>query len=414
VAEAQIDIDELIGSTLVEPRPYQSRLITKAVHSFKVKNCRSVLIESPTGAGKTIIALLIAKIMQECFGASIGWAAMRRNLLVQAAKENKEKGINADIHFISMFDKRPPVGLDFLVVDEAQHDATMSMCNIHGQVKPKWTLGLSATPYRVDRVKLCFDAVLKDAGIHRLIQDGYLSPYDHYTIPAWSVQTVVDFYLGDRERWGKSIIYFRTLQECWKAWHFLNEGGVPCDVVSGNLKCDNQLEDFHSGKTMVLLNCLKLTEGFDAPSLKTVFARPSSKAVAVQMCGRVFRKHPSIPVKQIVQPADTKWPFPLTASPLAQHTYVDGVWRSIKPNDTMEQVAAKMLIAVATSTSGNMSDKMRQRISSGSKRLGRIRFNRDGSTRRVGSDNRGNEIPESGIRDRDESEMGGYRDILLR
>ena len=63
------------------------------------------MIESPTGSGKTIMALAIARQMQQEFGFSIGWAAMRRNLLTQAQNENRRWGFDLDIQTISMFDK---------------------------------------------------------------------------------------------------------------------------------------------------------------------------------------------------------------------------------------------------------------------------------------------------------------------
>src|SRR3712207_9443819 len=92
---------------------------------------------------------------------------------------------------ISMFDKRPPQ-VDLLVIDEAQHDGALSMANLHSFIKPKKILGLSATPFRGDRFKLCFEKSIRDAGIHSLIQDGYLSPYHHYTIPQYTPASVAE------------------------------------------------------------------------------------------------------------------------------------------------------------------------------------------------------------------------------
>ena len=139
-----------------------------------------------------MMGLLIARVLQERLGVRVGWVAMRRYLLDQARAENDDKRIGVRAEFISMFDKEPPTGLDLLVVDEAQHDAANSMAHLHQLIRPRFILGLSATPYRSDRVKLCFDSVLKDAGIQALIQDGYLSAYHHFTLPStvrarWSI-----------------------------------------------------------------------------------------------------------------------------------------------------------------------------------------------------------------------------------
>src|SRR5258708_6899378 len=173
----------------VQPRPYQERIVARAVELFTNQGLRSILIDSPTGSGKTIMALLIARALQESLGVRVGWVAMRRFLLAQAREENDRHAIGVDAEYISMFDRDPPTGLDLLVVDEAQHDAAQSMAVLHQRVRPRFILGLSATPFRADRVKLCFDTVIKDAGIQALIQDGYLSLYHHYTLPRCDPQT---------------------------------------------------------------------------------------------------------------------------------------------------------------------------------------------------------------------------------
>jgi len=340
-------LEQLLSGVRLEPRPYQRRIVDKASGLFCEKNLRSVLIDSPTGSGKTVMGLLIARLMQLKLGVSVGWVAMRRNLLEQAREENLRRAVGLDGHWISMFDKSPPQGLDMLVVDEAQHDAAGSMAHLHNVVRPRFILGLSATPFRADRVKLCFDTVIKDAGIHRLIQDGYLSPFHHYTIPRYTPEAVADFYARDKERWGKSILYFHTLDQCAEAARSLRKAGVRCDVVSGSSDREAQIDAFRSGALEVLVNCQVLAEGFDCPELKTVFCRPSSRGVTVQMCGRVFRKHAGTPVKQVVQCMETRWPILRTADAARQFSWVDGEWRSLQINERIEEISHRTIRTLA-------------------------------------------------------------------
>jgi superfamily II DNA or RNA helicase len=340
-------LDTLIAQTTVQPRPYQKRIVTRAVDLFVRDGLRSLLIDSPTGSGKTIMALLIARAMQEQLGVRIGWVAMRRFLLAQARSENVRYGIGVEMESISMFDRDPPTGLDLLVVDEAQHDAAQSMAVLHQRIQPRFILGLSATPFRADRVKLCFDSVLKDAGIQSLILDGYLSPYHHYTLPRYDPETVVSFYVRDRQRWGRSLFSFHTLQDCAVAERALRAAGVAVEVVSGDSDREAQLEAFRAGKVDVLCNCLMLSEGFDCPELKTVFCRPSCKSVTIQTAGRVLRQHPSLPFKQIVQCPRTRWPFSRTAAPVVQYAWTAGEWRSLEVNPLIGQVTVRTLQALA-------------------------------------------------------------------
>src|ERR1700688_4373450 len=99
-----MDINTLIAGTAVQPRPYQQRIVAKAVNLFCDQGLRSILIDSPTGSGKTVMGLLIARAMQEQKGIRVGWVAMRRNLLAQAQAENESRRIGVKAEFISMFD----------------------------------------------------------------------------------------------------------------------------------------------------------------------------------------------------------------------------------------------------------------------------------------------------------------------
>lgn len=298
----------------VEKRDYQERILNKAIAFIdgelanKPKkftpdgsNYISVMIESPTGSGKTVMGLTIAKLLHER-GYSIGWSAMRRNLLTQAEKENVKYGFNIpDISYISMFQETAP-RCDVLISDEAHHEATRSMSSIHSMVKPKIVIMLSATSSRTDQAMLGYQYKISDAGISELIQDGYLSPYDLFIIESWEPKHVVERYLHDRATWGKSIMFFLNSDQCHTAAALLRKKGVACDVVTGGTDREAQLEALRSGKLEVLINMNILTEGMDMPGLQTVFIRDTYSIVfAKQTGGRVLRRFPGIETKNIVQ-----------------------------------------------------------------------------------------------------------------
>ena len=348
----------LLADASVEARPYQLRIIHRALEMFhgQYRNragdvepaAHSVMVESPTGSGKTVMGLAIARQMQQQHGYRIGWVSMRRNLLAQAEAENRARGFNVELEFISMFDKNPPA-VDMLVVDEAQHDAAMSMANLHSMVRPRHVLGLTATPFRTDRIKLCFDQVIKDAGIHQLIQDGYLSRYHHYTIERYTPESVAEHFLCEPQRWGKSLIFFHRLQQCQECHALLAAAGVRAEVVTAQTDRQRQLDDFAEGQLDVLLNMAILTEGFDCPTLQTVFCRPSGKGCTVQMGGRVFRRHPDFPFKQIVQCKQTRHPFLKTAMADEQYVWLDGTWRTLKINQRIAAITQRSRVAIARS-----------------------------------------------------------------
>jgi superfamily II DNA or RNA helicase len=332
----------------VEPRDYQQRITSKAIEMFEgryrnpagepQRAAHSVMIESPTGSGKTIIGLTVARWMQQTRGYSIGWVSMRRNLLAQAAEENERRGFQVDMQLISMFDKRAPK-VDMLVVDEAQHDGAMSMANLHCRIRPQKVLGMTATPFRTDRIKLCFDQIITDVGIHQLIQDGYLSHYHHYTIPEYTPESVARFFVAEPQRWGKSLVFFHRHEQCVRCQQVLDDYGVSSEVVTGTTNRERQLGDFEAGRISLLINMNVLSEGFDCPSLNTVFCRPSGRGPTIQMGGRVFRKHPGLPFKQIVQCQQTRHPFVKTALAEEQYVWMDDSWRTLKLNARIGEIS---------------------------------------------------------------------------
>ncbi|MEQ1508555.1 MAG: DEAD/DEAH box helicase family protein [Myxococcota bacterium] len=353
---ASAAIDAVIAGSTVEPRAYQRRIAAAAVSMFAGTHrtrpddepvpATSVLIESPTGSGKTVMGLSIAAAIQRATGARVGWVAMRRNLLSQALEENARAGFGLDFTPISMFDKDPPA-VDLLVVDEAQHDAAASMANLHCRTRPTFTLGLSATPYRTDRIKLCFDRVIRDAGIATLIADGYLSPYHHYTVPRYTPEVVAGLLSSDPDRWGSSLAFFHRRDECVDLAERLRAVDIPCDVVTATSPREQQLAAFEAGETRVLINMAILVEGFDCPTLKTVFCRPSGKGCTIQMAGRVLRRDRNQPFKQIVQCSETRHPMSKTAAPAEQYLWSPTGWRSLRANRHLDEITRRSLARIA-------------------------------------------------------------------
>jgi len=358
----------VLPKTGVEPRPYQERIVIKTVQMLlgqyengagaTERAARSVLIESPTGSGKTVMGHLVAKTLQHLFpDLVVGWVAMRRNLLSQASQENERLGINVgNISYVSMFEKEPAELVAarrsgkkvLLICDEAQHDAASSMTHLHNLIQPDWIVGLTATPFRTDSIKLVFDKIVRDTGIHQLIQDGYLSQFDYYSIQDWKPSNLAQLYCRDRERWGKSIFFMKNLEQCFQLNRIILEHGVSCDVVTGSSDRDTQLASFRSGEIDVLINCMVLTEGFDDPSLQSVFVRPSAKGPTIQMSGRALRKFEGLTCKNVIQSVDTKHAFTKTASPRQQYLLKDGLWRSLQVNPLLNLANQNVRRSIAT------------------------------------------------------------------
>lgn len=323
----------------LEQRDYQNRIHQKAIDYLATPSngiAKTILIESPTGSGKTVMALRLAKYLEDQ-GLKIGFVAHRKELLSQAMSANNQFFGCESLKTISLFTRRPEQykDRDVVIIDECQHDASKSASILHDVIRPKIIIGLTATPYRTDRAQLCFQKVIKDAGIHQLIREGYLAEFTQWVIEEdWTPENVARTYLEQPEQWGKSVIYFLTSKDAIECDKLLKAGGIRSACILGSTpKRGKILEDFSEGIVNVITNVAVLTEGFDEPSLKSAFVRPSGRGPTVQMAGRAFRKYPGLPVVNIVQNGQTRYPFTRHARPYGQRVKAAGKWINVNPKN---------------------------------------------------------------------------------
>jgi superfamily II DNA or RNA helicase len=278
---------------VLEDRPYQKAIIADAVTSF-VSGMEAILIESATGSGKTVMGMKIAsELVNLELIENIAWVVMRRELLAQAKIEQEQMfpELTGRIRFCSLFDESI-MGLtfDLMVFDENRHEACATAVNIISTCVWKYKLGLDATPYRTDSLKMQYQKKITNASARELMRQGFLSPVHMYMIDAHTPQNVAAHYLADVEKWGKTVMYFNNYRECCECNDILRAHGILSEVVTGGSDRETQISGFTRGGTQVLINMYILTEGFDYPALQTVFVRDSSKGPTIQMAGRSFRK----------------------------------------------------------------------------------------------------------------------------
>lgn len=241
----------------------------------------------------------------------------------------KQTGITTETYDIGVEDNHNFFANDVLV-HNCQHDASQSCAILHQIIRPKIIIGLTATPYRTDRAQLCFQKVIRDAGIRQLIREGYLAQFNQWVIDKqWTPENVASTYLNDPNKWGKSVIYFLTINEAAQCDEILRSHGISSALITGQTEREDLLERFSTGEIQVLCNVAVLTEGFDEPTIKTVFVRPGSKGPTVQMAGRALRKHPEIPIVNIVQNNETHYPFTKHARAHLQYMIEMDQWLSV-------------------------------------------------------------------------------------
>ena len=313
-----------------EFRPYQEEAVANVLRCFEETKLSSVMLESPVGSGKTLMALKVIHRLQEHLGRrlKINWVAPRRHLLQQVMEANREL-YQEDIRPVSLFEKCPPPA-EMVILDEAHHEATQSCVLLYEKMHNAWTLGLSATPLRTDRMKLSFQETVSTCSIGRLIREGYLSPFHSYLLPTYDPRSIAECYLASPEKWGKSLVFFQTVRECHDFCEMLSAAGIPCDVVTATSDKDSQLEAFLNNRTRVVANVSMLTEGFDQPDVQSIFARDASRLPTIQMCGRGLRLFPGKEKCNIIQSGNSSFLFERVAPALNAFRLMNGQWLALK------------------------------------------------------------------------------------
>jgi len=223
-----------------------------------------------------------------------------------------------------------------LVTDEAHHAANDTYMNVYRhfgilKCEPEhdWNhdllhLGVTATPSRNDNkgVDKIYDEMSYAYGLVEGIKDGWLSRMHAHSVKTYAKLAQVkrvagDFHLGQlanavntRARNAAVVKAYQQLVPDQKALCFAVDvahtkdlaacfiaRGIATEYVTGETDKEERraiLGRFARRETLVLVNCLVLTEGFDEPSIEAILmARPTQSAIlAMQMIGRGTRLFP--------------------------------------------------------------------------------------------------------------------------
>jgi len=345
---------------LLIPRPYQCQILDR-VTNFVTDGIRRILIASPTGSGKTLIALLVLQILLKNFSQAltsierplrIVWIALRQELLDQAIEMNHRYQLIDPtlIVFTTPFRNELPQAT-IGVLDEGHHEAAPSLVDQIVTLNLNFVLGLSATPRRADRKPLLFEHFINDTSISSLLKDEFLSPFDHYTIAIFDVDSVVACFLREREKWGQTIIFFRTREECHRAASLLESASIRAGVVLSGLSHSVELNQFCHGELDVLLNAGVLMEGYDYPALQTVFVRDCGESLCIQMSGRALRTTEGKSIANIIQSASSKSSFATIAPARHRYVWMDTAWKSVTIEPLSTDVLNNLHIIASNQTS---------------------------------------------------------------
>lgn len=144
--------------------------------------------------------------------------------------------------------------------------------------------------------KIAMEDKLIDKDIEELKKTHHISPNIARSIGENSIRNsfIVEEYLKQRIYYGKTIVFCTDIHHAKILEKVFRDKGVRAKATYYTLDDEehkNIIKKYKYDSLEVLINVLKLTEGFDAPKTKTVFiTTPTSSEVLVkQMVGRALR-----------------------------------------------------------------------------------------------------------------------------
>jgi len=333
----------------MELRPYQIEVIDKINKEWEHQD--SVMLQMPTGTGKTNVFCQIIKTHRSIFPTTrILILTHKRELVYQTRKELNKISIVPGIimslessnpdHQIQIATVQTLIrrkgklnflrNVSLIVIDEAHHTPSETYRDLLNHYKSKNTriLGVTAMPKRTDGKGFSdiFNVLVQSWSIKEFIDKGFLADVEHQKTATYFeiknklknisidkktndfdeyelsqlmttityMSDAVESYIKFRGDYKKSIVFAVNVKHSKHLAARFNSQGITAAHIDGTIdkiSRDAILSDFSSGLISVLCNVGIVTEGFDCPDAEIVqLVRPTkSITLYLQQVGRVLR-----------------------------------------------------------------------------------------------------------------------------
>lgn len=342
--------DSILTPFTIEPYPFQRQMLDllqlERDHGFQ-----NNLIVAATGTGKTVVAALDYRRLQSSERrARLLFVAHRSEILDQSRavfrhalndgsfgelwvsghRPERWEHVFASIQSLNAADvsNLDPERFDVVIIDEFHHAAAATYEALLNHVRPKFLLGLTATPERADGLDILswFDGrTAVELRLWDALEQGLLSPFHYFGIhdgqnlssvgwrrgTGYDVNELTDLYTNS-QTWIASVIgavkdkvsdptRMRALGFCVSIRHaeFMAEqfqrAGISAHAITSNSSHhdrDEKLAQLRRGETQVLFTVDLFNEGVDVPSIDVVLMlRPTDSAtIFLQQLGRGLRR----------------------------------------------------------------------------------------------------------------------------
>jgi len=339
VAEPEVEYDE--GTVVIAPEILPHRVQEEALHALRetMEEGRTrALAVLATGLGKTYLSAFFAGDFTRVL-----FLAHQKELLLQAERSFQKVNpawqtdfyIGSDrtvteateIVFASVqtlaqkrhLDRFATDQFDLIIVDEFHHAAATSYRKIIDHFTPRFLLGLTATPDRMDGADvyaICHHNVAFQMHFTAAIAEGFLTPFHYYgihdmidysqirrigrTYDASELEhrqldrEVADniYHSWEKHHQTKTIGFCSSIKQAEYLAQVFRDKGTKAFALTGQTTNRAQyMQAFEQGEIEVLFTVDLFNEGVDIPKVDTLlFCRPTeSVAIYTQQIGRGLR-----------------------------------------------------------------------------------------------------------------------------
>lgn len=332
------------SSKIIKPNKMQEEAL-KSLKNLRDNNKDKALLISATGTGKTFLSAFDVKRFKP---KRLLFVVHRRNIAKAALRSfqylipNVSMGIfsgntkETDSDFIfstvqtihkkeyrEMFDRD---AFDYIIIDEVHRAGAQSYQDIVDYFKPKFLLGMSATPERSDDFDIyeMFDHnIAYEIRLIQAMEYNLLCPFHYYGITDMTIDGIeiddksefniltselrVDYIIEKINEYGYSgdrihgLIFCSRKDECEKLSQLFNMRGYKTIALTGDSseemrqKAIDSLESNDENSLDYIFTVDIFNEGIDIPKVnQVVMLRPTESAIVfVQQLGRGLRKNDS-------------------------------------------------------------------------------------------------------------------------
>lgn len=354
--------DNFINSIVVkEQRKFKlyehQEKILEDIHKSRTECVNTALIVIPTGTGKSQIVIEDLKQLAKDNKVKkvlimVPSIQIKEDWQKRVAIFNGKLDIEIKYYNTVFLEKNllPKDYYDYIVFDEAHHAQAANCKKTLQYFTPKYLIGLTATPERLDKRKLdeifgqyetkltlreaIEKGVISNIRCYRLISNIDLSEvryngkdYNYADLEKTLVidsrnelivKTIKKYFAPQKDFYKQGIVFCVNIQHCKKLEKMLNDAGIKAKAVYGsNRENDVIFESYKNKEIQFLLSCQVISEGWDCPQTEiVVMARPTlSKVLYLQQIGRGVRNYPGKECLYVIDVVDnyegklTPWSF---------------------------------------------------------------------------------------------------------